>query len=220
MSALLLLGGAALLLMGGKKKKSASSKSSADTSHGQDSGGSGESAEPEGNGGSIVPQDTEHHGNGSQDDAGAGYWDDDGGNPIWVPGGDIPVPFWLPEHGEGSRYSGLWAQRQEKLYDLGYRDTESKYAADGILGDRTVELIKEFQRDWNWFVGYLEQINPNRDYEDPYTKSADDGSWGPGTDSRVNKALNKFNGTDPIYVEELGFSVQTFRDMISGLKGL
>lgn len=219
MSALLLLGGAALLLMGGKKKKSVSSKGGATASHGQ---GSEESEDhTDGNGGSIVPPDTEHHGSNSQDDAsGEGYWDSDGGNPIWIPDGGAPPPFWYPKHGEGSQYSGLWAQRQEKLYALGYRDTESEYAADGILGDRTIELIKEFQRDWNWFVGYLEQLNPNRDYEDPYTKSADDGSWGPGTDSRVNKALNKFNGTDPIYVEELGFSVQTFRDMISGLKGL
>ncbi|MCH7553366.1 MAG: hypothetical protein IIC82_05165 [Chloroflexi bacterium] len=213
---LLLLGGAVLLL--GGKKRAASSRGGAAASNGQGS------AEPEGhtntNGGSIDPPDTEDHGSGSQDDASGGYWDSDGGNPIWVPEGEIPPPFWLPEHGEGSQYSGLWAQRQEKLYDLGYRDTESEYAADGILGERTVELIKEFQRDWNWFVGYLMQINPNRDYEDPYTKSADDGSWGPGTDSRVNKALNKFSGADPVYVEELGSSVQTFQDMISGLKGL
>ena len=215
---LLLLGGAALLLMGGKKKKSAPSKSGATSSHGQ---GSEESEDhTDGNGGSIVPPDTEHHGSGSQDDASDGYWDSDGNNPIWVPEGEIPPPFWLPEHGEGSQYSGLWAQRQEKLYDLGYRDTESEYAADGILGERTVELIKAFQRDWNWFVGYLEQLNPGRDYEDPYTKIADDGSWGPANDSRVNKALNKFSGADPVYVEELGSSVQTFRDMISGLKGL
>lgn len=226
---LLLVGGGALLLLGGKKggKKGSTGKPPAQTSPqegsqykdpittgGGSDNGSDTSTETPPQGGSEIPS-------GSLPPAplqggDLGPYPPTSGDP----GPDYPAPQWLPENGEGSQDSGLWMWRQTKLYDLGYRDGESKYATDGIPGERTFALIKSFQIDWNSFVDYLRSINPVIEYEPPYTAVSTDGYWGQDTEPRINKALSKFNGTDPIYVEELGRSVLTFHDMISGLQQL
>jgi hypothetical protein len=219
---LLVAGGAALLLMSGKKKKSR-----------KPSGGLDGASAPQADPGSTPPTDggagsdgynpapsnptgTSIPGDGY---SGPGYYALDGGNQVWVPDGDFPEPSWLPEYGEGSEFSGLFIDRQSKLYSLGY-PTSSKYAADGIWGTNSVEMTKSFQADWNWFVRHLAQLNPSIEYKPPYTEISADGFWGPETDARINKAIGKIGGESPVYVEELGRSVESFRDMIEGLKGL
>jgi hypothetical protein len=226
---LLLVGGGALLLLTGKKggKKGSTGKAPAQTS--PHAGSQNEDPIPTGEGsdngtdpgtetppqtGSEIPSESLPLAPLQGGDLGP-YPPTSG-----EPGPDYPAPHWLPENGEGSQDSGLWMWRQTKLYDLGYRDEESKYAADGIPGEKTFASIKSFQIDWNWFADYLRDINPGIEYKSPYTASSTDSYWGQETESRVNKALSKLNGTDPIYVEELGRSVLTFRDMIIGLQQL
>ena len=128
--------------------------------------------------------------------------------------------MWSPVHGELPQDSGLWWWKQTKLYVLGYNRGLEDGGIDGIPGGTTTKAIASFQSEWNFFVDYLNKINPSIVYKDPYTKISSDGYWGHNTDLRVNKALSKFNGTDPIYVEEIGKSVPTFHDMIVEIQKL
>lgn len=80
--------------------------------------------------------------------------------------------------------------------------------------------IGMFQSDWNWFIDYIGSANPDINYEHPYTKIDEDGGWGTDTTARTSKALVKFDGKTPVYVEELDADMNTFRDMISALQAL
>lgn len=81
-------------------------------------------------------------------------------------------------------------------------------------------VIATFQADWNWFVDYIQHVNPDIEYDHPYTKIEEDGGWGPDTAERAAKAMVKFDGKDPVYVKELDADVATFHDMIRGLQTL
>jgi len=150
---------------------------------------------------------------------GPGEFATDGSAVVWIPNWDFPDPFASAEHGELSMFSGLYEERQNKLSALGYRPAGNSKWADGIWGDKSVGMTELFQNDWNWFVGYLESVNPDIQYKPPYTRTSTDGFWGPETDSRINKALGKLDGDSEIYVDELGYSVGNFKEMIEGLKG-
>jgi len=78
--------------------------------------------------------------------------------------------------------------------------------------------IGQFQVDWNWFVDYISAMNPDIDYEEPYTHTEDDGSWGPLTKARAAKALGKLSGIEPVYIEDIDRHVMNFNAMIRGLE--
>lgn len=131
-----------------------------------------------------------------------------------VPGSSPQVP---PAAPAGQSDKEKWTERQNKLQALGY----AQYSGfvTGKADAPTSTAIEEFQNEWNWFVAHLEQMNPQIDYKTPYTAITSDGAWGPATSSRVDKALNKFDGVSAIEVEGLAEPVYNFHGMISGLRG-
>jgi len=152
----------------------------------------------------------------------------DGASGGYAPGGDVypggeplapstgpkkPVPQ-PPAPTDGGDEE--WIERQHKLYVLGYDEVGS---IDGEPGADTVTAIKLFQQDWNLFVDFLKKINPETDYQHPYTKTSVDGKWGNQTEVRVNKAFNKFDGSEPVYVEEpIDKDVDNWRGMINAIR--
>jgi hypothetical protein len=149
---------------------------------------------------------------------GPGLGGDDPMAPSVYPGaGPTPGPTPGSSKPKPSTDEETWIMRQANLISLGYDEVGT---ADGVPGANTVKGIKLFQTDWNWFVDYLGQINPETNYSAPYTKISVDGKWGPATESRVNKAIGRFDGIEPVYVEELDREANDFRDMINGLKNL
>jgi hypothetical protein len=127
-----------------------------------------------------------------------------------------PTPGSTPSKPPPSNDEDAWLERTEELNTLGYDETDVVEKPDA----GTAKAIELFQGDWNWFVDYLNQINPTIEYKAPYTKTGVDGKWGPATEARVDKAIGKFDGFKSPYVEELGREVATFREMINGLKAL
>lgn len=133
-----------------------------------------------------------------------------GVDPLQPQGGSGPPP---PSGGSSSGSAAVMA-RQEKLSHLGYAGVP----IDGNLDSKTTATILQFQEDWNYFVNLLETHNPQIDYKVPYTKIGTDGKWGPNTETRANKALSKFDGSQAYWVEELIAEVWTWREMIVGFK--
>ena len=101
---------------------------------------------------------------------------------------------------------------QESLISLGY--------GGGGDFDGTPRAVESFQNDWNWFIEYLENFNPDINYEYPYTKIHADGKWNDATELRAKKVLSKLDGYEYVFVENLGRDVRTFREMVQGFKSL
>jgi hypothetical protein len=93
-------------------------------------------------------------------------------------------------------------------------------------GPDTSEMINAtmtFQRDWNVFVGYMQELNPGKVFSEPYTKIEVNGHvWDDAMEARVNKAYGKFvtqlEDQDGWHVEELGDTFYSWGDMIAEIK--
>jgi hypothetical protein len=145
---------------------------------------------------------------------------DDPMAPVYPGAGPLPSGSTQPPPAAPSGQSDKekWTERQNKLQALGY----AQYSGfvTGKADAATSNSIRDFQDEWNWFVAHLEQMNPAIEYKAPYTKITSDGAWGPATSSRVDKALNKFDGISAVEVEGLSEPVYNFHGMIVGLQQL
>jgi len=217
---LILLAGAGAVFLSGKKKRKSSSKKAPPATHSvppATNEHSSSSSTPE-NGGSSGHVEEQVDQTSSEDYPDPPYFTIDGDNTIWVPETGVPDEYYLNHLGETSEYSGLYAERQSMLRDLGYYNENASIWIDGVWGPISVDMVRLFQQDWNFFVSALKKMNPSGTYSAPYTEISTDGFWGPETDSRINKALGKIPGDKAHYVEELGYEVNTFRQMVNGLK--
>ena len=218
---LILLAGAGAVFLSGKKKRKSSSKKAPPSTHPAPSGATDHSVPsttpPQSGGGSEHVEDQVDQPS-SEDYPDPPYFTIDGDNTIWVPETGVPDEYFLNHLGETSEYSGLYAERQSMLRDLGYYNENASIWIDGVWGPISVDMVRLFQQDWNFFVSALKKMNPSGTYSAPYTDISTDGFWGPETDSRIKKALGKIPGDKAHYVEELGYEVNTFRQMVNGLK--